>query len=76
LAKSVSVPSSKSFRQKHANLSPHFVGLLMQFGGKLCAVVVAADIAILQRVEEARFALARRLIFPASANGPFLEVTP
>jgi hypothetical protein len=67
-------PSSKSFRQKHANLSPHFSGLLMQFGGKLCAVVVAADITMLQRVEEARFALAQRLTSPISVNGPFWEV--
>jgi hypothetical protein len=48
---------------------------LIQFCGKPCALVVAEDITILQRVEEARFALAQRLIFPISVNGPFLEVT-
>jgi hypothetical protein len=38
-------------------------------------LVVAKDITILQRVEEARFALAQGLIFSISVNGPFLEVT-
>jgi hypothetical protein len=48
---------------------------LIQFGGRPCRLVVAEDITILQRVEEARFALAQRLIFANSVNGPFLEVT-
>jgi hypothetical protein len=47
---------------------------LIQFGGRLCAVVVAADITMLQRVEEARFALAQRLTSAISVNGPFWEV--
>jgi hypothetical protein len=76
LPEGVSIPQQQVFQTKACE---PFTTLqraeLMQFGGRLYAVVVAADITRLQRVEEARFALARRLIFPASANGPFLEVT-
>jgi hypothetical protein len=37
--------------------------------------VVAEDITILQRVEEARFELTQRLMFPISVNELVLEVT-
>jgi hypothetical protein len=55
----------------------HFFAVI-QFNGpprtRPCALLVAEDITILQRVEEARFALAQRLTSPISVNGSFLEL--